>query len=93
MQGGREFNAHTRSLQELQLSAGSSNSTGDAVDVLGVRTAEELQIAVTRGFQYIELQNHVDLTTLGPLAIAATTGLSALLGSVPPEVWSIRVRL
>ena len=92
MQEAVEFGAHPRSLQELQLGGASSNSSDEA-QVLTVRTARDLQLAVSRGFPYIEILEHLDLTQLRPLAITATVGLSALLGSVPPEVESIRVRL
>lgn len=100
------FHASSRELQELDIGGnneGNEGNEGDTAEevvaprefaprVLVVRTARELQLAIIKGFQFIEIREHLDLSELQPIAIPATKGLSALLGSVPPEVWSIRVR-
>jgi hypothetical protein len=59
--------------------------------VLTVRTPRELQLGIERGFQHIEIKEHLDLSELEPVPIAGAAGLTALLGSIPPEVWTIRV--
>lgn len=58
---------------------------GEVVGVVVVTTAEGLQEAVASGAEHIEIQRHLDLTTL-PLVN------SMLLGEVPRTLKSIRVR-
>ena len=59
------------------------------VEVVVVTTAEQLQAAVVSGQPHIEIQDHVDLTTLEFPGEQLNDGL---LGKVPPTVRSIRVR-
>ena len=86
----------SRGLRDL--ASGNTNETAadspeaaQVPNVLTVSTAIELQIAVARGFEHIEIGEHLDLSCLEPIAITAT-GLDAMLGPIPPEVFTIRVR-
>lgn len=61
---------------------------GQGEEVTVVRTAEELQAAVGAGNPHIEVQEHLDLTTLGE----HPRFFLQRLGHIPSTVRSIRVR-
>ena len=67
-------------------------------EVTAVRTAQELQEAVLARAHNIVLQAHLDLSTIPPILIPSPTPLSndtpsdVLLGILPLDVHSIRVR-
>lgn len=104
MQGNMLEPGSIRQLQELNFGARNgandvtqgttsttNNPTVTAPNVLSVRSGKELTLAIHKGFQYIEIREHLDLTDLEPVAIQGSSGLAALLGPIPPEVWTIRV--
>jgi hypothetical protein len=64
---------------------GSGRGLKQAADVTVVTTAAALQEAVVAGEPHIEVQAHLNLTSL-PLI------QNRLLGTIPPTIKSIRVR-
>lgn len=87
--GGLDEHGHEHSATAADDSDHEDVGSGEAKKTV-VKTAEELESAVQRGDEHIELQAHLDLTGLKMKDCGG--GVNCLLGPIPASVKSIRVR-